>query len=308
MNKDTVKKFKRALARWAFYFFSAFFRLLPYAVVRAMANVLIATAFLLVKRMRKISKESLTIAFGREKSEEEIEAIVRTCFFNLGRSAIEMLYFTQRPKMITDKLAFAPGARENLDRALAEGRGVIAVTAHFGNFPLMLLYLAQIGYKSNAIIRPARDEVIEKTFQDTRTRLRLHTIYSYPRLECVKESLKVLRNGEVLCIPLDQNFGTGGVFVDFFGQKAATATGPVIFAMRTGAVILPIFIARDQDDRHKIMTELHFALETKATDDETIQHNVAKITKIIEMYIRRYPYEWGWMHRRWKSKPKEGGA
>ncbi len=306
MNKDTVKKIKRAIARYAFHFFSVFFRILPYALVRALANVLIATAFLLVKRMRKISRESLTVAFGKEKSEQEIETIIRTCFFNLGRSAIEMLYFTQRPKMITDKLAFVPGARANLDRALAEGRGVIAVTAHFGNFPLMLLYLARMGYKTNAIIRPARDGVIEKTFQDTRTRLGLHTIYSYPRLECVKESLKVLRNGEVLCIPLDQNFGTGGVFVDFFGQKAATATGPIVFAMRTGAVILPIFIARDRGDRHKIMTEPHFALDVKATDDETIRHNVARITGIIEMYVRRYPYEWGWMHRRWKSKPKEG--
>ncbi len=304
-NKDRIKKIKRAIARYAFYFFSAFFRVLPYAVVRVMANALITLAFVTVKRMRKIARESLTVAFGKEKNEQEIEGIVRTCFSNLGRSAIEMLYFTQRPQMITAKLAFVPGARENLDRALAEGKGVIAVTAHFGNFPLMLLYLARLGYKTNAIIRPARDEVIEKTFQDTRTRLGLHTIYSYPRVECVKESLRVLRNKEILCIPLDQNFGTGGVFVEFFGQKAATATGPVVFAARTGAVILPIFIARDADDRHKIMTEPHFAIATKATDEETIQYNVAKITGIIETYIRRYPHEWGWMHRRWKSKPKK---
>ncbi|MBI3315026.1 MAG: lysophospholipid acyltransferase family protein [Candidatus Omnitrophica bacterium] len=302
-NKDRIKKIKRAMARYAFYFFSAFFRVLPYPLVRAMTNALIALGFVVVKRMRKIARESLTIAFGREKSGQEIEGIVRTCFFNLGRSAIEMLYFTQRPQMITAKLAFAPGARENLDAALAEGRGVIAVTAHFGNFPLMLLYLARMGYKTNAIIRPARDEAIEKTFQDTRTRLGLHTIYSYPRVECVKESLRVLRNKEILCVPLDQNFGTGGVFVEFFGQKAATATGPVVFATRTGAVILPIFIARDTDDRHKIMTEPHFAIETRATDEETIQYNVAKITGTIETYIRRYPHEWGWMHRRWKSKP-----
>ncbi len=305
MNKDRIKKIKRAMARYTFYFFSALFRVLPYALVRVMTNALIVLAFVMVKRMRKLAKESLTIAFGKEKSEQEIEGIVRTCFSNLGRSAIEMLYFTQRPQMITAKLAFVPGARENLDRALAEGKGVIAVTAHFGNFPLMLLYLARLGYKTNAIIRPARDEVIEKTFQDTRTRLGLHTIYSYPRVECVKESLRVLRNKEILCIPLDQNFGTGGVFVEFFGQKAATATGPVVFAARTGAVILPIFIARDADDRHKIMTEPHFAIETRATDEETTQYNVAKITGIIETYIRRYPHEWGWMHRRWKSKPKK---
>jgi Kdo2-lipid IVA lauroyltransferase/acyltransferase len=306
MNKDALKKMKRALARWAFYFFFWLFGRLPYGLVKAMSDSLIFMAFLLVKKMRKIAKESLTIAFGKEKTEAEIDAIIRRCFFNLGRCGIEMLYFTQRPAMITEKLSFAPGARDRLEEALKQGKGVIAVTAHFGNFPLMLLFFAQMGYKTNAIIRPARDEKIEKTFQAMRTKLGLNTIYSYPRVECVKESLKALRQNEIVCIPLDQNFGTGGVYVDFFGQRAATATGTVIFAMRTGAVILPVFIARSEGDNHTIMAEPYFELEYKDQDQATIEHNVAKITKIIEGYVRKFPYEWGWMHRRWKSKQKEG--
>jgi len=307
MNKDVVKKIKRAFARYSFYFFSWVFSVLPYSCVRAMTNGMIAIGFMLVKRMRKLSLESLSIAFGREKSREELEQIIHKCFYNLGRGAIELVYFTAHDHMIKEKLSFTPGSRELLDAALKEGKGVIGVTAHFGNFPLMFLYLALSGYKTNVIIRPGRDEVIEKRFQDTRNRLGLNTIYSYPRQTCVKRSINALREKELLCIPLDQNFGTGGVFVDFFGRKAATATGPVVFAMRTGAVLMPIFTARGKDDEHIIMVEPHFHIEHKATDEETVEFNVAKITKIIERYVRQYPHEWGWMHRRWKSKPKEEG-
>jgi KDO2-lipid IV(A) lauroyltransferase len=74
--------------------------------------------------------------------------------------------------------------------------------------------------------------------------------------------------------------------------------------MRTGAPLLPIFTLRDGDsDKHTVMIEKHFYLEQKATDEETIQYNVQKLTNIIEKYIRKYPHEWGWMHRRWKSRP-----
>ncbi len=304
MSQNTSKVIKRALARWAFYFFNWIFKILPYSVVKAISSPLIEIAIVIVKRMRKIAKESLTIAFGKEKTPQEIDEIVKKCFRNLGRSGIEMVYFCQHPAYITSKVSFAPGAQARLDEALAQGRGVVVVTAHFGNFPLMFLYLARLGYKTNAIIRPMRDEKIEVDFQATRTRLGLKTVHSYPREACVKQSLKVLRNNELLAIPLDQNFGTGGVFVDFFGQKAATATGPVVFALRTGAVILPMFIAREKDDQNVIFVDPYFELEKRSTDDLTIEHTVARITQIIEKYVREYPHEWGWMHRRWKSKPK----
>ena len=109
-------------------------------------------------------------------------------------------------------------------------------------------------------------------------------------------------------ISLDQHFGSaGGVYVDFFGQKAATATGPVVFAQRTQAPILPIFIVRQPDDTHKILIDSPITIEPKSTDEETVQFNVGKITQVIEKYIRLYPQEWSWMHRRWKSQSKVNG-
>jgi Kdo2-lipid IVA lauroyltransferase/acyltransferase len=303
MNKDRIKKFRRAVARYVYYFFIWLFKILPYSLIKAMTGFLLPLGFFLLRGMRRTAMETLTMAFGKEKSPEELARICRECFYNAGRGAIELGTYNTRPHMIVERFSFAEGSRENLDAALAEGKGVLGISAHFGNFPLMLLYLSQVGYPTNAIIRPSRDEVIEKDFQEARTRMKLKTIHSYPRETCVRQSLKSLRDKELLVVLLDQNTGSkSGVFVDFFGQKAGTATGPIIFALRTGSPLLPMFTIRDGEGRHKLIVEPHFYLEKKDTDEETLAYNVQKITNIIERYIRKYPAEWGWMHKRWKSK------
>lgn len=306
MNKDLNKRFKRALGRYAYYSFTWLFSVLPYTVIKKMSNVLLKIAYRVLRRMRKIAMETLTIALGKEKTKEELEQICQECFYNAGRCAIEIGVYNTRPKLLLSKLRFDGDSQANLDAALKEGKGVLGISAHFGNFPLMLLYLAQRGYPTNAIIRPSRDEKIEVHFQEARSRLGLKTIHSYPREACVRQSIKALRSQELLVVLLDQNTGSkSGVFVDFFGKKAGTSTGPIIFAMRTGSPILPIFTIRDGEDSHRIVIEPHFYLEQKATDEETIQYNVQKITNIIERYIRTYPKEWGWMHKRFKSKQHE---
>ena len=294
----------RAIARNALYFFVTIFRLMPLSLVRAMNDTIIFIAYRLTRRHRTVAMESLQIALGREKTPQELKKICKECFENLGRGMVELMYFIERPQLIKEHVTFE--GLEHVDAALKEGTGVIGVTAHFGNFPLMLIRFAQEGYKTNAIIRPTRDEEIEEYFLETRTRMGLNTIYSQPRTQCVSQSLKVLRNNELLFIPVDQNFGSkAGVFVEFFGQQAATATGPVVFAMRTGSPILPVFTVRDQKIKHKVIIEPAFHLEVGKDDQETIYLNTARITKIIEKYIRKYPQEWGWMHRRWKSRPQE---
>jgi len=310
MLKDVKKNIERALVRWLFYFFSWLFKVLPYAAIKAMTGGLLKAGYLLLGRMRKTAMNTLAIAFGQEKSREELEKICKDCFYNSGRGVIELGVFMVRPAMIKGTFSFEGRSRENLDAALKEGHGVIGISAHFGNFPLMLLYLAQMGYPTNAIIRPSRDAIIEKDFQASRSRLGLKTVHSYPREACVAQSLKALRDKELLVVLMDQNTGSkSGVYVDFFGQKAGTPTGPIIFAMRTGAPLLPIFTLRDgESDNHKLVIEPHFYLEQKATDEETIQHNVQKLTNIIEGYIHKYPREWGWMHRRWKSRPPSASS
>ncbi len=303
MTYKKIKKIvQRAIARNALYIFTWLFNKLPYPFVCWLSRVLITIGFAVAGRHVKIAEESLKIAFGDEKTDAERKQISKECFVNVGKSMIELVYFMDHPNLISEKTFFE--GKHHLDKALAQGKGAVAVSAHFGSFPLMLLRLSK-DYPTNAIIRPARDEKIEKYFVYKRTQRGLKTIYSLPRKQCVDRTIKALRNNEIMFIPLDQNYGSGkGVFVDFFGQKAATATGPVVFSLRTGAPIIPIFTIRDKDDMHKIIVEPPFELEIGADDKDTIQINVAKITKLIESYIRRYPEEWGWMHKRWKSRPK----
>jgi KDO2-lipid IV(A) lauroyltransferase len=145
-------------------------------------------------------------------------------------------------------------------------------------------------------------------FLKKRSRLGIKTIYSQPRNTCVNTTIESLRNNELVFIPIDQNFGTSGVFVNFFGTKAATATGPVVLAQRTGAKLLPCFIIRNPDDTHRLIFESEIGLVQGKDAQETVLINIQKLTGVIESYIRNYPAEWGWIHRRWKSKPSEKGG
>ncbi|OGX34286.1 MAG: hypothetical protein A3C36_01540 [Omnitrophica WOR_2 bacterium RIFCSPHIGHO2_02_FULL_52_10] len=297
-----LKTFQRAAARYGLYSFAWLFERLPYAAVRLIAGILIAIGFRCAIRQRRIAAESVEIAFGEEKSEEEKRQIIKRCFENFGRGMTEMLYCLAHPDCVDQRVAFE--GKAHLDKAYAQGRGVIAVTAHFGNFPLMMLACARQGYKSSAIIRPARDEELSEYLHKKRTEVGLKTIYAMPRAACVSESLKELREGGLLFIPIDQNFGSGGgVYVNFFGHQAATATGPAVFAMRTGAPILPMFIIRRDDGTHKIIIGPPVAVQQRGDEKETVAAAMARITNIIEQYIRSYPHEWAWMHRRWKSRP-----
>ena len=271
---------------------------LLYSFAQAIARL----GYLIARKQRKIALESLTIAFGKEKSSSQIEQITKDCFTFLVKAGLELMFLMDRPSLLRKRVQIV--GKENLDTALSRGKGAVLVSAHFGNFPLLLARLSLEGYKTAGIIRYMRDERAEKFFVKKRNRLSIKTIYSQPRKVCVENSIRSLRENELLFIPLDQNFGTGGVFVDFFGRKAATATGPVVLAKRTGATILPCFILRQKDDTHKIIFESPLNLEEARTFQETVIINIQRLTHIIEGYIRRYPAEWGWIHRRWKSQAK----
>src|SRR3989338_4586862 len=177
--QDRLKVFKRSLARYGLFISSWFLTRLPYGLLSFVASGFIRIGYCFILRQRQIARESLYIAFGKEKSALEIEKIARDCFWNLGQGMIELIYFMAHPAMISEKVTVQ--GKEYLDQAFKAGNGVIAVSAHFGNFPLMLLRFARMGYKTNAIIRATRDEEIEKYFLEQRTKLGLNTVYSHPR-------------------------------------------------------------------------------------------------------------------------------
>src|SRR5262245_49600896 len=133
---EQTKRIKRALARYGLFMSTWLFNHLPYGAVKALTSAFINIGYQLTARQKQISRESLQIAFGQQKNKQEIEQITRSCFENLGKGMIELIYFMGHPPMIKEHVTI--DGREHLDRALEKGCGVIAVSAHFGNFPLML--------------------------------------------------------------------------------------------------------------------------------------------------------------------------
>lgn len=300
-SKKISKSISRFFAWLGFWLCSLIIRLIPGRYLYGFAKHIANLGYCLVNKQRNIALESLAFAFGQDKSRQEIEKIAKDCFTFMAKSAVELMFLLDRPNLINKCVSLS--GRENLDRALSKGQGVILVSAHFGNFPLMIARLALLGYRIAGIMRPMRDSRIEKIFLAKRQRLNIKTIYSQPRNTCVNHAIEALRNNELVFIPIDQNFGTGGIFVDFFQRKAATATGPVVLAQRTKAIILPCFIIRQEDDTHQIVFEPALNLVEGKDFQETVIINIQRLTSIIESYIRKYPAQWGWVHRRWKSKP-----
>jgi KDO2-lipid IV(A) lauroyltransferase len=302
MDSKKIQKFFSYFSGWlGLTICSLIVKVIPARYLYGFARNISFLGYRLVAKQRKIALDSLSIAFAGKKSKAEIEQIAKDCFTLMAKAAIELLFLMDRPALLKKRVHFS--GKENLDRALSRGKGVILVSAHFGSFPLLMAKLSLEGYKVAGIMRPMRDMRIEKIFLEKRQRLGIRTIYSQPRNTCVHNTISSLRDNEVVFIPIDQNFGTGGVFVDFFGRKAATATGPVVLAQRTKAALLPCFIIRQKDDTHRIVFEKPLGLAEGKGAEETITINIQRLTNIIETYIREYPAEWSWVHRRWKSKP-----
>lgn len=268
----------------------------------AFAGLVGRVGYLMLGKHRRVAFDGLRQAFGGTKTHSEISRIAKKCFNHIAKSGGELIFFLGKPRLVRSRMAIVN--KEYLDSALAAGRGVIVVTAHYGNFVMILWRLSLEGYKTSVIMRPLKDQRYGGMFEAERARLDIQTIFTIPRKSCVEESIRALRNNRILLVPLDQNFGTGGVFVDFFGRKAATAIGPVVLARRTHAAIVPAFMVRNEDDTHTLFIEPQVQSVRRSTEQETIVDTVQRITGVIEGYIRKYPAEWSWVHRRWKSKPR----
>lgn len=300
--KKLQKKFVYQLGWYVLLFCSLTVRMLPESATYGLARFLGLVWYALSGRHRGVALENLNNVFSRELAPGPIRRIARECFISMATSVFELLLLTKKNPDVFRTQRFRFVNRQYLDQALSRKKGVILASAHFGNFPLMLAGIAFAGYKPAAVMRPIKVKRIVDFFEGDRVRFGINTILTIPRAACVGSILRALRENQAIFIPLDQNFGTGGVFVDFFGRPAATATGPVVLAQRTGATILPTFIIRNADRTHTIVFEPPIVLEQGVSDAQTIKMNVQRITGIIESYVRRFPAEWSWIHKRWKAK------
>ncbi len=251
------------------------------------------------KRHRVVARKNLRMAFGGQKSEAEINQIIKEVFRNIGQTATE---FFQIPALTYEKARaiITPEFRERLDDCLRAGKGIVLVASHFGNWELMAAAGAVAGYKISAVVRPLDDPVLEEIVQETRESSGLRII---PRRISALAAVRRLKQNEIVGILADQNTRKQNVFVDFFGIKTATTPGPALLALRTGAILLPVFMMREGPGKHRLIVEKPIAVVRSGDEESDVVATTQKCADILEEYVRRFPSQWLWVHRRWRTRP-----
>lgn len=255
-------------------------------------------AFWTLSPYRKIALDNLRLAFGKEKTENEIRSIARKVFENLGKNAVELVNFPKINERNFRKFVTLEN-RHVLDKAFAKGKGVIIITAHFGNWELLAAGFRLEGYPGVTIGRKIYFYKYDQYLNYLRKTHDVNVIY---RDDSPRKMLKVLKDNKILGIVADQDVDSvEGVFVDFFGRPAYTPVGPAALAAVTGAALVPALILR-KNGHHSLIVEEPVELINTGDKEKDLVENTKRWSLVIESYIRKYPEQWVWMHRRWKTK------
>ena len=274
--------------------------ILPRPLARAAAITLAQLIYLLHFRLRHVGMRNLALAFP-EKSKRERARILRGEFTSLGRQLAEVCHFPKYTLENVSQVITYEGF-ENYERARARGKGVLFLTAHFGGWELSAFAHSLHGHPLHVVMRPLDNIYLDRLMHEYRT---MHGNTTVDKDDFVRGLLGAMKKGETVGILMDTNMTPPqGIFVDYFKIPACTASGLARIALRTDAAVVPGFTIWDPVLRKY---RLHFdpAVELVRTgNDETdIAANTQLFTKIIEDYVRRYPDQWLWVHRRWKTRP-----
>ncbi|MFA6448678.1 MAG: hypothetical protein WCX65_04350 [bacterium] len=260
-----------------------------------------------VPSFSKLARKHLEIAFGNEKTPEEIEEILRQTYINYGKNLAEFLMIPHKSaEWVQSRVKFNdPGGY--LDAELAKGKGVIAIGAHVGNIELVCAWIGVNKLPMVTVVKAQREEIMTKFITETRLKWDTKMIFRAKgvRRECVRQ----LGLNKIVGLVADQNAASNGVFVDFFGKKAATATGAADIAVQLGLPALPAFLStRNPDDTITVHVLEPILMRNTGDKDADTLYNVQLITTVIENFVRKYPTEYFWWHRRWKTQPENPTA
>jgi KDO2-lipid IV(A) lauroyltransferase len=249
---------------------------------------------------RPIGIKNLEIAFPELDSDARLK-ILANMYRNWGRMIAEWPHSSDLNRVNVENYVTYDGI-DNLKYALAlaERRGAIILTAHYGNFELLPLAHSIYGHRLAMIYRPLRNPLIDQEVRRARTSFGVDVI---ERKQAGLSMVKYLRQKSRVAVALDLDVRKG-VFVDFFGMKASTSDGVARIAMATRAPVVPAFMVRKGNSvRHRITVLPVVDMVMTCDREQCVRENTQRMTAAIEMMIRRHPDHWNWIHRRWKTRP-----
>ena len=274
------------------------FTIIPLKIALTIASGFGTIVFYLLPKYRNLTIDNLRSAFGNEKSEDELKEIAKRVFQNLGKNAVELVNLPKLSKEQVRKYVRIAN-RERLDKAYEKGRGVIVLTAHLGSWELMAAALRDYDCPGVTIGRRIYFKKYDEYLNAIRKSHDVEVIY---RDDSPRKMLKTLKQNWIVGIVADQDVDSvEGVFVNFFGRQAYTPAGPVGLARASGAVLLPVFIIRG-DRGHTLFVDEPIELRDTGDKETDLIYNTQKWSNVVESYVCKYPDQWVWMHRRWKTQ------
>jgi Kdo2-lipid IVA lauroyltransferase/acyltransferase len=274
--------------------------LLPRSVARFVGAAFARAAFFFRAPLRRTAMFNLTLAFP-DWSDARRRQVVRGMVRQVGWMVGEFAQFPKYTRQNIERIVICDGF-ENFDAARRRGKGVLFLTGHMSAWELAPFAHALYGHPLHFLVRPVANLRVNALIDGYRCRSGNRPI---EKNRSARAILKVLADGGTVGILADHNtIPEESVFVDFFGIPASTTSGLARLALRTDAAVVPGFLSWDAG-RRKYRLRFQPAVELARTDDEEadVVENTARFTRIIENYIRAYPDQWLWVHKRWKTRP-----
>lgn len=275
--------------------FLVIMRLIPFSAGLKFARFMGGILYYVLGRRRKIALENLRAAFGKEKIEEEIKKIAKESFEHLGIVALEFMW-TPHVVRHFDSYLKSEG-KEKVQAALQRGKGVILLCAHLGNWEWIGLRMAFDGFPSSAIARSLRNPFLYRYIMKIRGLTGLKIVN---KNGATRETLRILAEGKVVGIVMDQHERQGSVQVEFFGRPAFTTTLPARLALKREAAVFPMVFQRSQSGPSRFIYENEFPLIKTGNNEQDIFENTKQYMQALERQIRTQPGNWLWMHKRWR--------
>jgi Kdo2-lipid IVA lauroyltransferase/acyltransferase len=258
------------------------------------------TVYWFHRKLRRAGMRNLELAFP-EKSRAQRKKILRGVFISLGRQAAEVCRFPKYTRENVSKTVVYEGF-ENFERAVARGKGVLFLTGHLGAWELSAFAHSLYGHPLNIVMRPLDNPYLDRLTRQYRT---MHGNKAVDK-DFARGLIAAMRAGKTVGVLMDTNMiASQGVFVDFFGIPACTASGMARVALKTDAAVVPGFTIWDPElQKYRLRFDPAVKLVRSKDREADVVANTALFTKVIEEYVRRYPDQWLWVHRRWKTRPE----
>ena len=280
-------------------FVSVLFLVIPLRIALCIGRRMGDLAYFLNSRRRSIAYANLKSAFP-EKNAHEIKKILKAHYKNLGMSVVELLKLPVMGKRYLERYIEVEGL-DRIKEARDKGKGVILLGGHFGNWEISSLGISASGQRMYIFAREQKHVRLNNLLNSYREMTGSKVV---AKGFSVREVIKALRDNNVVAMLSDQDAGANGTFVNFLNRPASMAQGPVTLGLKTGAAIMPTFMRRKDYDRHVVECGEPLQLVNTGDKEKDLKANLEGIADILEGHIRRFPEQWLWSHKRWKSSPQ----